>query len=113
MTYNAVENYLRKFRKDAKEMKGEAADRAGPVPSPARSRTKKAATVSPSKANAGTRSWISSRPFQTTTLLITKGVKSGRVAKKKAPAKVKTEVFETEVEGAGDNMDLLGDDEEV
>jgi hypothetical protein len=55
MTYNAVENYLRKFRKDAKEMKGEAADRAGPVPSPARPRvTKKASTVSLSKAGAGT-----------------------------------------------------------
>jgi hypothetical protein len=51
MTYNAVESYLRKFRKEAKEMKGSATDRAAPVPSPARPR--KAASVSPKKAAAG------------------------------------------------------------
>jgi hypothetical protein len=50
MTYNAVENYLRKFRKEAKAIKEAAADREGPAPSPARSRTKKAdAMASPSK----------------------------------------------------------------
>jgi hypothetical protein len=55
MTYHAIENYLRRFRKIAKEMKDEAADRAGPVPSPARPRvTKKASTVSSSKAGAST-----------------------------------------------------------
>ncbi|KAF2028430.1 hypothetical protein EK21DRAFT_29601, partial [Setomelanomma holmii] len=50
MTYHAVENYLRKFRKNSKEMKSEAADRGGPVSSPARSRTKKAGDASPTKA---------------------------------------------------------------
>jgi hypothetical protein len=50
MTYNAVENYLRKFRKEAKDMKAQAADREGPAPSPARPKTKKASTVSPTKA---------------------------------------------------------------
>jgi hypothetical protein len=47
MTYNAVENYLRKFRKEAKTMKAAAEGREAPVPSPARPRTKKA---SPTKA---------------------------------------------------------------
>jgi hypothetical protein len=42
MTYYAVENYLRKFRRDAKEMKKEAGDRDVPAPSPAR---KKASPV--------------------------------------------------------------------
>lgn len=50
MTYNAVESYLRKFRKEAKEMMGSATG-AAPVPSPARPR--KAASVSPKKATAG------------------------------------------------------------
>jgi hypothetical protein len=50
MTYNAVENYLRKFRKEAKDMKAQAADREGPAPSPARPKNKNAATVSPTKA---------------------------------------------------------------
>jgi hypothetical protein len=40
------------------------------------------------------------------------GVKGGRVAKKKAPVKVKTELLDTEVNGAGDDMGLSGDDEE-
>lgn len=42
MTYNAVENYLRRFRKEAKTMKAAAEGRETPVPSPARPRTKKA-----------------------------------------------------------------------
>jgi hypothetical protein len=42
MTYYAVENYLRKFRRDAKEMKKEAGDRDVPASSPAR---KKASPV--------------------------------------------------------------------
>jgi hypothetical protein len=49
MTYNAVENYLRKFRKEAKAIKEAATDRDGPAPSPARPRTKKA-DASPTKA---------------------------------------------------------------
>jgi hypothetical protein len=49
MTYNAVENYLRRFRKDAKAIKEAATDRESPAPSPARPRTKKAET-SPTKA---------------------------------------------------------------
>jgi hypothetical protein len=36
MTYYAVENYLRKFRRDAKGMKKEAGDRDVPAPSPRR-----------------------------------------------------------------------------
>jgi hypothetical protein len=71
MTYNAVENYLRKFRKEAKAIKEAAADREGPAPSPARPRTKKAEVA---------------------------GVKTGRVAKKKTPKKVKTEVLEEMME---------------
>lgn len=50
MTYHAVENYLRNFRRDAKDMKSQATDRKGPVPSPARPRVKKAGEVSPTKA---------------------------------------------------------------
>lgn len=50
MTYHAVKNYLRKFRKEAKEMKGDVVDRPGPVPSPAKPRAKKTSTVSPVKA---------------------------------------------------------------
>lgn len=41
MAYNAIENYLRKFRKEAKAIKEQAVDRDGPAPSPARPRTKK------------------------------------------------------------------------
>jgi hypothetical protein len=45
MTYHAVENYLRKFRKDAKEMRGSAKA----APSPARPTSKKARSGSPVK----------------------------------------------------------------
>jgi hypothetical protein len=79
MTYHAVESYLRKFRKDSKDMRGQASGVA--APSPARQRVKKAAAeVSPVK---------------------TGGVKTGRVAKKKLSAKIKTEVFEQEPEDMG------------
>jgi hypothetical protein len=50
MTYNAVENYLRKFRKEAKDMKAQAAGREAPVPSPARPKAKKGGDASPTKA---------------------------------------------------------------
>lgn len=46
MTYHAVENYLRKFRKEAKEMKGSAAA----APSPSKSRAKKTLDINPAKA---------------------------------------------------------------
>jgi hypothetical protein len=49
MTYHAVENYLRKFRREAKDMKAQAEGRMSAAPSPARPRqTKKIA--SPTKA---------------------------------------------------------------
>jgi hypothetical protein len=62
MTYYALENYLRKVRKDAKDMKIAAADRDLPAPSPARPRTKKASSVSPVKAGR------SHNPFLSQTL---------------------------------------------
>jgi len=49
MTYNAVENYLRKFRKEAMTMKAQAEGRQAAAPSPARPRTKKAGDFSPVK----------------------------------------------------------------
>ncbi|KAF2824004.1 hypothetical protein CC86DRAFT_355412 [Ophiobolus disseminans] len=89
MTYHAVEKYLRKFRKEAKEMKTEAEGRKVAVPSPAKSRAKKVANASPIKA----------------------GVKSGRVTKKKntSPVKVKPEALDEEL-GFGD-VDSSGDNE--
>ncbi|KAH7087725.1 hypothetical protein FB567DRAFT_628638 [Paraphoma chrysanthemicola] len=84
MTYNAVENYLRKFRREAKDMKDDAAGRDGPAPSPARPRTKKASNVTPKKP----------------------GVKTGRVTKKQTPTtKVKTEAFDEEDLLAGGDKD--------
>ncbi|KAF1915579.1 hypothetical protein BDU57DRAFT_277290 [Ampelomyces quisqualis] len=70
MTYNAVEGYLRKFRKEAKDMKTEASGRVAAAPSPAR--PKKTKNVSPTKAS----------------------VKTGRVTKSRSPAKVKAEVVD-------------------
>jgi hypothetical protein len=59
MTYYAVENYLRKFRKDAKDMRGQAPGAA--APSPAKPRVKKAGGhASPARIE---------------------GIKTGRVAK--------------------------------
>ncbi|KAH3940594.1 hypothetical protein HBH98_219450 [Parastagonospora nodorum] len=81
MTYNAAENYLRKFRKAAKEMNGHVAPTAAP------------STVKPRAKKSG------ANPVKT-------GVQSGRVTKKAAPkAKVKAEVFEDDVDGPklGDN----------
>ncbi|KAH7074769.1 hypothetical protein BKA63DRAFT_320758 [Paraphoma chrysanthemicola] len=88
MTYHAVENYLRKFRREAKDMKGDAAGRDGPVPSPARPRTKKASDVTPKKA----------------------GVKTGRVTKKQTPTtKVKTEALdEDDLLAGGDKVGGIG-----
>lgn len=49
MTYHAVENYLRKFRKEAKDMKGGTAGRDIVAPSTPRLK-KKAKDVSPTKS---------------------------------------------------------------
>jgi hypothetical protein len=76
MTYHAVENYLRKFRKDAKDMRGQP--HGSVAPSPARPRVKKA-TGDVSQVKIG-------------------GVKAARVAKKKPTAKIKTEILEQELE---------------
>ncbi|KAL5114531.1 hypothetical protein ACEQ8H_007564 [Pleosporales sp. CAS-2024a] len=92
MTYHAVETYLRKFRKEAKEMKGSAAV----APSPSKPRPRKSVKSSPVKE-----------------------VKSGRVSKK-APAptkvKVKAEMVEEEMKsilgGEGEEVELGEEDED-
>jgi hypothetical protein len=84
MTYHAVENYLRRFRKEAKDMRGQAEGRESTAPSPARPRVKKAADEDNS-VKAGS-------------------VEAGRITKKKkkiSAAKVKTEVIEQEIGGLG------------
>ena len=48
MTYHALQNQLRKIKKDAAAMKEEAAGREGPAPSPAKPRGKKG-NASPAK----------------------------------------------------------------
>lgn len=78
MSYHAVENYLRKFRRDAKAMNGKATVAASsPVRAAAKATPKKAKGGSPTKEG---------------------GVNSGRVEKKKAAPKVKTEVVEDAAE---------------
>jgi hypothetical protein len=49
MTYHAVENYLRKYRKEAKDMRAQATGREN-APNLARPRSRKADTVSLAKA---------------------------------------------------------------
>ncbi|KAF2680136.1 hypothetical protein K458DRAFT_407462 [Lentithecium fluviatile CBS 122367] len=73
-TYNAIENFLRKPKKKATELKAEAAGRDGPAPSPARPRAPKTPTKSsPAKSD---------------------GVKNGRVTKtKKNSSPIKKEDF--------------------
>jgi hypothetical protein len=90
MTYYAVENYLRKFRKDAKDMRGQAPGAA--APSPAKPRVKKAGGhASPARIE---------------------GIKTGRVAKKKPAAKVKTELLEQKLDDMGSEK-VEGIEEEV
>jgi hypothetical protein len=92
MTYHAVENYLRKFRSGAKEMKAAAEGLPAPTPKKATPKGKKTdgGHESPTKASGG--------------------VKAGRVTKKKAHAarKVKEEeVLESMFgDGDGDGNDL-------
>lgn len=80
MTYYAVENYLRKFKRDAKDLKAQAEGREAAAPSPARPKVNKK-IASPTKG----------------------GVKTGRVSKKKPVAKVKKEVVEKN-ESEGEEM---------
>ncbi|KAF1957332.1 hypothetical protein CC80DRAFT_491469 [Byssothecium circinans] len=83
-TYNAIENFLRKPKKKAQEMKAEANGRQGPAPSPSRApRTPKTPT------KAGT------------------GVKSGRVTKstKKNGSPLKKEVVDDGFDE--DNVDIF------
>jgi hypothetical protein len=91
MTYHAVENYLRRFRKEAKEMKGGA-----PVaPIPSTPKAKKASVVSPTKA--GKVSWIPSHYHHFVNG--DTGVKSGRIAKRAPATKIKAEAIEEEMNG--------------
>ena len=96
MTYHAVENYLRKFRSGAKEMKAAAEGQPAPTPKKAAPRSKKmdGGDESPTKAGGA--------------------VKAGRVTKKKAPAakKVKEEEAPESMAGNGDDtgVNAAGDD---
>jgi hypothetical protein len=93
MTYHAVENYLRKFRRDAKERKAAAERLPAPTPKKAAPRSKKSDdNESPTKGP----------------------VKTGRVTKKKAPAarKVKEEEVVESIFSDGNDMGVdAGEDE--
>ncbi|KAF2263878.1 hypothetical protein CC78DRAFT_603129 [Lojkania enalia] len=90
-TYNAIENFLRKPKKLANQLKAEAAGKEGPVPSPARPRTSTTPKSSPLKG----------------------GVKSGRVTKKKMKTEspIKKETFEEDstINSSGDHDGNLDD----
>jgi len=91
MTYHALENRMRRYKKEATTLKDEAADREGAVKSPMKTRTKKSDAGSPKGA-----------------------VKTGRITKKATTAtKIKSEplVGEELLHGMGE--EAVGDDEAV
>ena len=114
MTYDALENRMRKFKKAATALKDESADRDDPPKSAAKPRAKKG-SASPTK---GGECCVS---LDNKTDLLTKptAVKTGRVTKKKAaaPPKIKPEtlleaenmlgIVEKDLDGGKDVIDEI------
>jgi len=97
MTYDALENRMRKFKKAATALKDESADREDTPKSAAKPRAKKG-SASPVKGGE----CFVSLDDKTDVLTKRTAVKTGRVTKKKAPAapKIKPEpVFEEDMQG--------------